>query len=114
MPNTSTLLVLLSGLMLMFSGTATVFSWPSIVPPSVILALSFFAFIYVSTELYDSESAKTIVTAIGFIVAMIIFFVTEAKNFDSESMNQIMESITLLSLGLTIYILGYKDLKKSR
>ena len=114
MPNSSTLIILLSGLMLMFSATTTLLLDSSLIPNNVILALSFFVFFVAFSELFDSESAKNLLVGIGVVTAFLTFVVTEVQSLDEKTLEIFAESMSLLSLGLTIFMLGLNDIRKIR
>ena len=112
MPNQSTIFLFALGILVMLLGYSSIFSSFDI-PTSILAGLAAFAFLYATSEMFEKESSKSIIMFFAVLAGGGFFLPIELLQPNSKDIEDWVNGITIVSMGVTIYSLALKDLIKA-
>lgn len=112
MPNNSLVVLFAIGFTVIVVGGFS-FYFPFDIPISLLAGLAVFAFLYSLSELFDREISKSIIMFLSVFLSVVLMLAVHSLKPDSKAIEDWVNSVTIVSLGMTIYTLALKDLIKA-
>jgi len=113
MPNNSIVFILAVGMTIILLGPIAYFLSIDI-PIGVLAGLAIFAFIFSFNEFFSNKNAKSILMFFSVPISVSFALLIQFSNSDIKYVERMVNSITVVSLGVTIYTIALKDVIESK